>query len=254
MLPKITVITPSYNQGQFIEQTIQSVLTQQYPQLEYIIVDGASTDETLATIGPYVGQLTLLSEPDTGQSDAINKGLKIATGDIVCWLNSDDCFMPDTLNFVGAYFAAQPDCLWITGDCSIINSEGISVRKPIRRYKRLLRSLFPSAYLGFTNAICQPSTFWRRSVHEKLGFLDERLQFTMDYDLWLRLASRQKPYITSNVLSAFRIHAQSKGVSSFTQQSEENLATVSRYYSSRTIRKLHQWHNEVIVKIYRLIN
>lgn len=252
-LPTISVITPSYNQGQFIGQTVESVLNQHYHMLEYIVIDGASTDNTLSVLQPYANQLRLISELDRGQTDALNKGLQMATGEIVCWLNSDDYFLPGTLRAVGEFFTRHSDSCWLTGDCEIVNETGRTIQQPIRQYKRLLRQLSPAAYLGLTNAICQPATFWRRSVHTELGYLDESLRYTMDYDWWLRLSGLQRPAVLSQTLTAFRIHGASKGGSQFEKQFAEDYQTLCRHEPSRILRGLHQAHNKLITGVYKLI-
>lgn len=252
-LPTITVITPSYNQGQFIGQTVESVLSQNYPGLEYIVMDGGSTDDTLTVLKPYTSRLTLISEPDRGQTDAINKGLHRATGDIVCWLNSDDYFLPNALLTVGRYFAAHPDINWLTADCLIVDESGQLIQQPIRQYKKLLRNLSNHAYLGLTNAVCQPATFWRRSVHERVGYLNESLHFTMDYDFWLRLAQESPPAVLREPTSAFRIHGQSKGGQQYVEQFREDEQTMRQYARSGAIRWLHQRHNQLIVSLYKLL-
>jgi len=253
MLPSISVITPSYNQGQYIKQTVESVLSQQYPNLEYIVVDALSTDQTLDILTPFQDQLTLIVERDRGQSDAINKGLRRATGDIVCWLNSDDYLLPGTLHKVGSVFEKYPDRLWLTGDCQVVNENGETIQEPIRLYKKLLRSLSPTFYLGITNCICQPATFWRRSVHESLGYIDESLHYTMDYDWWLRLLKLQIPVVSPELFTAFRIHSASKGGSQFDQQFTEDYAVCRKYWPDSGVRLLHKWHNQAIIAAYRLI-
>lgn len=253
MLPAITVITPSYNQGQFIGQTIESVLGQGYPNLQYLVLDGASTDHTAGVVAPYRDQLTFISEPDRGQTDAINKGLRMATGDVVCWLNSDDYFLPGTLQAVGTFFAANPKNGWLTGDCQIVDETGQTIQEPVRQYKRLLRSLSPTAFLGLTNAVCQPSTFWRRTAHAQLGYLREDLRYTMDYDWWLRLSEQQAPAVSSQLFSAFRIHQASKGGSQYIPQFREDYETLCRHKTSPVIRGLHHLHNQLIMGIYRVL-
>lgn len=252
-LPSLTVITPSYNQGSFIGQTVESVLSQQYPGLSYLVMDGGSTDDTLAVLAPYTDRLTLVSEHDRGQTDAINKGLHRATGDIVCWLNSDDYLLPGALHTVGAYFARNPGVQWLTADCLIVDAAGQAIQQPIRHYKRVLRQLTPAAYLGVTNAVCQPSTFWRRSVHERVGYLDETLHYTMDYDFWLRLARDSRPAVLDEPVSAFRIHGASKGGSQYTEQFREDEQTMARYTRPGLVRWLHRQHNALIVAMYRLL-
>ena len=251
-LPTISVITPSFNQGQFIRQTVESVLSQDYPNLEYIIMDGGSTDSTLTVLEPYRTRLTLISEKDRGQTDAINKGLRMATGDVVCWLNSDDYFLPNTLRTVGDYFRQHPDQLWLTGDCQIVSETGKPIQQPIRHYKRLLRAAGPVLSLGMTNAVCQPATFWRRSVHEQAGFLNESLHYTMDYDFWLRLRQLQNPVCLQATLSAFRIHNASKGGSHYITQFQEDTQTAERYWNN-VVMPFHKLHNRLIINMYRLL-
>ena len=252
-LPTISVITPSFNQGQYIRQTVESVLSQNYPHLDYTIVDGCSTDTTLAVLQPYSRQLHLISEPDTGQTNALNKGLHRATGEVVCWLNSDDYFLPGTLRRVGQFFAQHPDVLWLTGDCLIVDETGQTIQQPIRQYKRLLRRLPAGMFLGMTNAICQPATFWRRSAHDQLGYLDESLRYTMDYDWWLRLSRVQPPAVLPEPLTAFRIHKESKGGSQFERQFSEDYAVLARHIATRHIRLAHRLHNQLIMGAYRML-
>src|SRR5688500_4533124 len=120
MHPKISIITPSLNQGDFIEQTILSVLSQDYPNLEYLVVDGGSSDATLGVLAKYAGKVTWISEADKGQTDAINKGLRRATGSIVGYLNADDLLLPGTLNKIGEVFSDHPQARWATGTCRIV--------------------------------------------------------------------------------------------------------------------------------------
>lgn len=177
----------------------------------------------------------------------------MATGDIVCWLNSDDYFLPHTLSTVGEFFANHPEAVWLTGDCLIVDETGQTIQGAVRQYKRLLRALSPAWYAGMTNAICQPATFWRRSVHSRLGYLDESLRYTMDYDWWLRLLTIQPPVVLDQPLTAFRIHAQSKGGSQFDKQFDEDYQTLCRYYRSPAVQALHRWHNWGIKRIYEQI-
>lgn len=253
MLPLITVITPSFNQGQFITQTIESVLSQKYPNLEFIIIDALSTDNTLAVLNEYKGQFQLIREKDNGQTDAINKGLRLATGEVVCWLNSDDYFLPGSLLTVGNYFAENTDRLWLVGDCLIVDEVGQQIQQPIRWYKRLLRLLPSMFYLGLTNAVCQPATFWRRSVHNQLGYLDESLNYTMDYDWWMRLNSIQSPMVLNDTISAFRIHKLSKGGTQYESQFKEDYFVFKRHFPSKLIGFFHSLHNKLIINLYKLM-
>src|SRR5665648_525607 len=165
-LPQITVITPSYNQGDFIDQTIQSVLSQNYPDLQYLVMDGGSTDQTVDILKQYDQQFFWVSERDRGQSDALNKGLRMATGEVVCFLNSDDLYEPGALFQVGKFFADHPEAAWLTGKCRVVDPMGVEIRRPITAYKNFwLRSKSYRALLVL-DYISQPATFWRREVIE----------------------------------------------------------------------------------------
>lgn len=252
MAPKISIITPSFNQGQFIEQTIKSVIGQNYPNLEYIVMDGGSTDGTLDILKKYEKELKWLSGKDKGQSDAINKGLKMATGEIVAWLNSDDYYLPGTLNKVAKYFETHTDGQWVTGDYVIIDGKGKEIQSWIRQYKNMLRLGNSFGMLSFANYIPQPSTFWKKSLMEKAGFLHEEYHLCMDYDLWLRFMKLQKPGVIDSPLSAFRIHGQSKGGTQYRKQFEEELSIVGAYQKGVPYL-LHRAHNGLIAFVYTLI-
>jgi glycosyltransferase involved in cell wall biosynthesis len=243
---RITVVTPSYNQADFVGETMRSVREQDHPDVEHIVVDGVSTDGSLEVIRQFGDAATIISEPDSGQTDAINKGLRRATGEVVCWLNSDDYFLPGTLSTVARYFAEHPDCLWLTGDCVIVDRNGKPIQQPVRLYKRALRALPSAFYLGLTNAITQPATFWRRSVHDRLGYLDESLHYTMDYDWWLRLRTLAAPARINRTLTAFRIHEESTGGSEYRKMFDEDMQTFSRHNGSRLLSRAHAAHNALI--------
>ncbi|MGD0712122.1 MAG: glycosyltransferase family 2 protein, partial [Bacteroidales bacterium] len=182
-LPKISVVTPSYNQGQFLEQTILSVLGQNYPNLEYIIIDGGSTDNSVEIIKKYAKRIYYwVSEPDNSQSHAINKGFDKATGDILCWLNSDDIYMPNILQYVAKNINID-EAQILTGNCihfSESETEGVTVQgcKTVQYFQEfdLLNADF----------ITQPSTFWTRKVLEKVGKLNEQMHFVFDWDWFIR--------------------------------------------------------------------
>jgi len=247
---RVSVVTPSYNQAAYVGQTMRSVHDQDHPDVEHIVVDGGSTDGSLDVIRQYADRATIIAEPDRGQTDAINKGLRRATGEVVCWLNSDDYFLPGTLSTVARYFADHPEVLWLTGDCAIVDAAGAPIQQPVRWYKRTLRMLPSAFYLGVTNAVTQPSTFWRRSVHDQLGYLDESLHYTMDYDWWLRLNTLSRPARLNRTLTAFRIHEESKGGSAYRAQFDEDLATLRRHNDSPVLGRAHAAHNALIMRVY----
>lgn len=208
LLPKITIITPSYNQGQFIEETIQSVIGQGYLNLEYIIIDGGSTDNTVDVIKKYERDITYwVSEKDSGQSNAINKGLKIATGDIINWVNSDDALMPDALNTVAQRFNEHPDAIMIHGRIKYFGASSYYSRN----YSEEDLSTRYAAHI----CMPQPACFFKKQLIDEQGLLDESLHFSMDTDLYMRAGLHYPILQVNDVFAKFRLHADSKSVSSF---------------------------------------
>lgn len=202
--PKITIVTPSYNQGQFIERTIESVLNQDYPNLEYIIMDGGSKDNTLQIIKKYQKHLIWKSEKDDGQADAINKGLRISTGDILAYLNSDDTYMPNILKKVGQIFNEQSAIDFLYGKGRLIDIHD----KEIGFYND---SQTDADKLFTQCAISQPTAFWRRKVMDKVGLFDPSFQYTMDYEYWMRIAKQfDLHYFDQLVIANTRIHPDAK--------------------------------------------
>lgn len=203
--PRITVITPSFNQGHLIEETINSVLDQNYPDLEYIVIDGGSTDATLEVIKKYEHKIAYwTSEPDGGQSEAINKGLRRATGDIVTWLNSDDLFLPGTLQTIPGLFAGHNAAL-VHGK-TILFGDGIK-----EQIKAAEETDLHVRYLSGM-AFPQPSSFFKRSVLVEQGLLDESLHYGMDYDFVARIALNCEIVKVDGVFSKYRLHESSKSV------------------------------------------
>lgn len=252
-LPKISVITPTLNQGMYIRTTIESVLSQNYPNFEYIIIDGQSKDETINILKSYGNRINWISEPDNGQADAINKGIELTDGEIITFLNSDDYYLPDTLKIIGNAFR-NPSILWVTGDYRIVDASDHSIQKFVIFYKRFLRSLPIKNILFLVNYIAQPSTFWRRDILSQIGgYFDITLRYTFDYDLWLRLLNINQPYQIRKALSVFRIHSQSKGGAEYRKQFEEELLVLRRYCNNPIIQRLHEIHNSLIVLLYRVL-
>jgi glycosyltransferase involved in cell wall biosynthesis len=208
VLPKISIITPSYNQGQFIEETIQSVLAQNYPEVDYIIIDGASQDQSARIIEKYAPQLSYwVSEPDKGQTAAINKGLRKATGDIITWINSDDILTPGALFKVAECFDQHPKAALIHGKSFLF---GNKVKEQIKEAPADNLAARYLSYIPFP----QPSSFFRRQVIEEQGLLDESLHYGMDYDLLVRIALNYPILKVDHLFSHYRIHQESKTATS----------------------------------------
>jgi glycosyltransferase involved in cell wall biosynthesis len=252
-LPKISVITPSYNQVHFIEETIQSVLSQNYPHLEYIVMDGGSTDGTIEILKKYSSQLYWISEKDRGQSHAINKGLRQVTGDVIAFLNSDDLYEPGALLAVGNFFASHPETCWLTGWCHTVNTQGHKIRNLSTAYKKFWLIWHSYKALLVLDYVSQPATFWKREVIDKVGDFNENLHYAMDYDYSLRVGKHYKLWVLPRYLARFRVHPSSKAGASAHSQFDADLKIACTYTDSMLIRLLHTWHNAIIVGVYRML-
>ncbi|NPU85313.1 MAG: glycosyltransferase [Syntrophaceae bacterium] len=205
-IPKISVVTPSFNQGRFLEKTILSVLEQDYPNIEYIVIDGGSSDGSVEIIKKYEKQLAYwISEPDRGQSHAINKGFERATGDIFGWLNSDDWYHPGALKAVVEGFAAHPEAGALVGGGDYVGENGQLLTTTVRKKVDL-----ESISGWYNHYFWQPSCFFRREVWNSCGPLDESLTLAMDLDLWLKIAKRYTFATTETILSTTLRHENAK--------------------------------------------
>jgi len=208
-LPKISIVTPSFNQGTFIEATILSVIEQDYPNLEYLIVDGGSTDNTVEIIHKYQDRITWwVSEKDRGQTDAINKGFGRTTGEILAWINSDDTYLPGAFLEAAQYLQENPDVGMVYGDANLVDENGNFLSKfPARQtdYKRLRRG---------SVHIPQQASFFRAALWNQVGPLDPSFYFAMDYDLWVRLAKITQLIYYPHLWANFRLHGQGKSIAS----------------------------------------
>lgn len=216
-------------------------------------MDGGSTDNTLSILKKYEGKLKWFSKKDKGQSDAINKGLRMATGDIVAWLNSDDYYLPDTIKKVVEIFENNKETQWVSGDYLIVDEKGKEIQSFVIWYKRLLRKLPTFNMLSFANFIIQPSTFWRKEVCQKVGYLREEFHYCMDYDLWLRIIKKNELTVIPSPLSAFRIHGASKGKLQYGKQFNEEVQVARKYNDNSLIILLHKVHNLLINLAYQVI-
>jgi len=249
-LPKISIITPSMNQGTFIERTIRSILDQKYPNLEYLVIDGGSTDGTIDILKRYGERLKWVSEKDEGQADAINKGVLMATGDVIAYLNSDDVYEPGALLRVAEYFASHPEAMWLTGKCRIIDEHDREIRGMITAYKNFLLRHYSYGMLLVTNPISQPATFWRRELVREFGLFDKNEHLVMDYEYWLRIGRRYGPGILDGYLARFRVHGRAKTVSTNFSNFKQELAVAKKYSRSKAVRMLHYANYAIIVSAY----
>jgi glycosyltransferase involved in cell wall biosynthesis len=204
-LPTVSLVTCSYQQGRFLGATMRSVFDQQYPALEYIVVDGGSKDGSAALIESHAARLAWwVSEPDEGQTDALIKGFARSTGEVMGWLCSDDLLLPGALHTVGRYFAEHPQVDWVYGDALWIDAHGAPLRT--KREMRWSRT----AFLFDHNYLAQPSVFWRRRLYDAVGGLQPGWNLAMDADLWLRFARRSRPAHLQRYLSCMRYYPEQK--------------------------------------------
>jgi glycosyltransferase involved in cell wall biosynthesis len=239
--PLVSIITPSYNQGRFIEETIKSVQEQDYPNIEHIVVDGGSTDNTIDVLKRYEGRLRWVSEKDRGQSDAINKGFRMASGEIIAWLNSDDTYLPGAVGEAVGGFRSNPRAAMVYGKAYLTDGVGNIVSEyPTEAYDRRRLASF--------TFICQPSTFIRREAYFQVGGLDMDLHYTMDYDLWLRLAENSEFVYVPEFMSTYRLQLEAKSVSDLHRLgfAKEYLKTTMKYYKRAPA-------NRVFVYSYHLV-
>ena len=206
MMPLVSIVTPSFNQARYLEQTIRSVFEQEYSHVEYFVIDGASQDGSVDIIRKYENRLAYwVSEKDSGQAEAINKGLSRARGEIVAWLNSDDYYLPETIPSVVKAFESNPDVVLVYGDMLAVDENGQTTN--LMKYGQLsLADLLCFQIIG------QPSVFFRRSALQQAGLLDTTFHFLLDHHLWIRIAQHGKMLHVPQVLSAARYHAEAKNV------------------------------------------
>ncbi len=223
-LPRISVVTPSYNQAKFLTATMESIHSQNYPDLEHIVIDGGSTDGSVEIIERYADKLTYwISEPDNGQTDAIAKGFDRATGEIFCWLNSDDLLEPWTLAEVAEYFNKNPEVEFVYGDSLWIDDEGTTI-KPKREH-----GFSHLVWFYDHNFLPQPSSFWRRGLYERVGGVDRSFENAMDADLWARFAAVTRPRHVRRPWSRMRWYPEQKNTARRDVSKEELSAVQGRY-------------------------
>ncbi|MEW5975386.1 MAG: glycosyltransferase family 2 protein [Acidobacteriota bacterium] len=226
---RLSIVTPSYNQGPFIEDAVASVLGQDYKCIEYLVIDAESNDETAQIVSRYVSDLTWVREPDRGQADAVNKGFRLSRGEVLGWLNADDVYCPGSFAEVAQRFQDDPDLMLLYGDAEHVDGEGRFLEKyPTRAFH--LESFASHCF------ICQPACFFRKSLIEAVGFLDIDLQYALDLDLWIRcgLLQREHPswkfeYLP-RVLARSRMHQDNKTLSKRRDSLLEIIRVVDKHF------------------------
>jgi glycosyltransferase involved in cell wall biosynthesis len=256
-LPLVSIVTPSFNQAPYLEETIRSVLEQDYPYIEYIVVDGGSTDGSVSIIQKYAGKLAWwVSEIDKGQTDAINKGFGRANGQILAWINSDDTYEPRAVSTAVKYLQEHPEVGMVYADCNFIDEQGRVIGKfgaAQTDYKRLRQ--------GYVH-IPQQTMFFRAELWHAVGPLDPSFYFAMDYDLWVRIASRAAiKYLPWQTWANFRIHTSGKTIAADERCWPEMLRVhyrdggsffsviVAKYYIRKLIAPLWNWRRRKKLKI-----
>ena len=255
--PLVSIITPSYNQARYLEATVRSVLGQDYPNLEYLIVDGGSTDGSVEIIRKYADRLAWwVSEPDKGQTDAINKGFARARGEILAWINSDDTYEPGAVAAAVKYFQDHPEAGLVYGDTHFIDEDGRVIGKFAARqtdYLRLRR--------GYVH-IPQQAAFFRADLWREVGPLDPSFYFAMDYDLWVRLAARAPIHYTPQHWANFRLQADAKTITADDRCWPEMIRVhrrdggnwlsviVAKYYVRKLVAPLLNWRRRLQMRQY----
>lgn len=224
MKPLVSIITPSYNQGKFIRETIESVLSQDYDDIEYIIIDGGSTDNTADIVREYENRLTFIMEQDNGQSNAINKGFKMAKGEIVAWLNSDDVYEPCCIKRVVKEFEENTKLGLLYGEGYIIdeNSNKIRIFEHTQEFDYW-------KLVNFWDYIMQPTAFFKKTYLQKVGYLDEQLHYCMDWDLWIKLAAVSEVKYIPDLLACSREYADTKTNTGGDKRLEEIVCLLQKY-------------------------
>lgn len=250
---KISVIIPVFNQEKYIKQSIDSVLNQKKCDFECIVIDGGSTDGTIKILKKYKDKrLIWKSEKDSGLSNAVNKGFKKVSGDIVTFLGSDDFYYSNDVFYkIIKYFSSHPKDKCINANYLIVDPFGKNIQSFVILYKAILRNLpFQKFFLGITNFIIQPSTFWRKDLMLEVGLLDENLKYCMDYDYWLRITKKVKIKMLNDYVVNYRIHPESNRGSSYKKLFVEDIQVVKKYYKNWFIIALHKLHNMLIIFVY----
>lgn len=256
MPPSISIVTPTYNAIETIRETLASIQSQGIDGLEHVVVDGGSTDGTVELLETEAaaGKLRFVSEPDDGLSDAFNKGVAMARGDLIGWLNADDVYEPGALAAVAAAFESNPSAEWGFGRCRIMGADGAESRRAVTAYKNFLLRRYTVARHLTNNFVSSPATFVRRDALTELGALDKRFKYSADYDLWLRLGKRGKPIYIDADVARFRMGEGSLSITGFEEQFKEHAQNARENGDGHRVAvAINALTSRLIVLIYRAI-
>lgn len=244
--PKISIIIPSYNKAKYIGETLKSIVSQNYPNLEVIIQDGRSTDGTLDVIKKYTKSHPKIfsweSKIDKGQTDAVYKGFKKATGDIYTYINADDVYEIGALKIVGNYFSKNPKTLWLAGKGRVINEQGDEIANLVTAYKNVLLHVNNYSVLLMVNYLMQPSVFLSCESYKKYGPFIGKKSYVLEYDLWLKLGKHKMPEVINNNLTKFRLYEQNKSMMNKAILVDD-LSLAKKHTNNSLIIFLHQLNN-----------
>lgn len=250
--PKISIITPSFNQAKYLEQTIKSVVDQDYPNIEYFIMDGGSTDGSVDIIKKYAKKYPQIikwqSKHDNGQVDAINQGISKSTGEIVAYINSDDYYLPKSFQAVAKYFHNHPKSLWLVGNCRVSD--------PKLAWTFTLKHLWPVQYFKIAsfvfNTINQPSVFLKKDLIKRVGNFNPKYPYSFDHEYWLRCLEFKLPSRIFNTLSVFRIQPKSISNTKYNDQLNEDYLIIKKYSQNNPfLLGLHSLGQKIINLNYK---
>ena len=245
------MVTPSFNAAATIQDTLRSVREQDYPHVEHLVVDGASTDGTVDLLRE--AGVRHVSEPDRGLSHAMNKGVALANGDIIGWLNADDAYLPGALTAIGEAFAARPQAEWATGRCIIVDGSGREIRKGATAYKNFFLHRYSHSLYLTQNFISAPSTFVRREAYQRHPFRED-YRMSMDYDVFLQLAQEGEPIVLDRALACFRMMEGTLSMSSFERQFAEHAEQARAHGAGHPVPvAINQVTSRLIVLVYRTL-
>lgn len=242
--PKISIVTPSFNQARYLEETILSVLSQNYPNLEYIIIDGGSTDGSVEIIKKYENNLAFwISEPDHGMYFAVQKGFERCTGEIMAWINSDDKYFTGALSIVAEIFTGFPEVYWLTGNPAFFDEKGRTIF--VNQFRQYSKFDFYSQEIIW---IPQESTFWRKSLWERSGSkLDLQMKYAADSELWLRFFRSAQLYSTRSLIAGFRYRSSN-------QISRNNMVDYLHEAKSKIIIEILKKDDKIKLRIYNILS